>query len=107
MRTFQCLLALCFAFLWTAPAVAAEPAQASRYDFVAHPCASEDPLPGAICGFVAVPENYAKPSGRTIELNVVLFRATELPAGSTFLKLGFTGETQIGRVEITRLPDNP
>jgi len=78
MRAFQCLLALCFAFLWTAPAVAAEPAQASRYDFVAHPCASEDPLPGAICGSVAVPENYAKPSGRTIELNVVLFRATEM-----------------------------
>ena len=52
-------------------------------------------------------ESYFQGAGDYHYWKPVLFRATDLPAKSKFVKLGFTGETQIGRVEITRLPDNP
>ena len=45
----------------------------SRYEFVARPCASQESARGAICGSVAVPESYAKPRGRKIQLNVMVF----------------------------------
>src|SRR5262245_9791023 len=75
MRVPEVVGVLCTGLLLVV-AAAAQEARASDYEFAPQPCA-EEPLPGATCGSVAVPENYAKPTGRTIKLNVVLFRAAE------------------------------
>ncbi|MGH8173619.1 MAG: alpha/beta hydrolase [Rhodanobacteraceae bacterium] len=45
--------------------------------FVAKTCTSELTGAGAECGTVSVPENYAAPGARQIDLNVIVFRARE------------------------------
>lgn len=45
--------------------------------FVAKDCAASLAKAGAVCGTVSVPENYAAPDGRRIDLNVIVFRARE------------------------------
>lgn len=48
-----------------------------QFQFLAKPCASELAGADAICGTVDVPENYAVPFGRRIQLGVVVFTALE------------------------------
>jgi pimeloyl-ACP methyl ester carboxylesterase len=52
------------------------PVIAGLFTFTAHPCPASDALAHAVCGSVAVPENYAKSGSREIRLNVVIFPAT-------------------------------
>lgn len=49
---------------------------AGLFAFTAHPCPSGEALAHAVCGSVAVPEDYAKPGSREIRLNVVIYPAT-------------------------------
>jgi pimeloyl-ACP methyl ester carboxylesterase len=49
--------------------------------FVAKDCATELAKAGATCGTVAVPENYAAPAGRRIDLEVMVFRARQANVG--------------------------
>jgi pimeloyl-ACP methyl ester carboxylesterase len=49
----------------------------ARFAFTPKACATELAAAKALCGSVKVPEDYANPAGRTIDLNVVVFRALE------------------------------
>lgn len=52
------------------------PIVAGFFAFIAHPCPQNEALAHAVCGSVAVPENYAEAGSREIRLNVVVFPAT-------------------------------
>jgi pimeloyl-ACP methyl ester carboxylesterase len=45
------------------------------YQFVPRSCPSELSTTDAVCGYVTVPEDYTNRGGRTIDLNIVIFKA--------------------------------
>jgi pimeloyl-ACP methyl ester carboxylesterase len=51
------------------------------YQFVTHDCPPALATANARCGYVAVPEDYSKRGGRTINLNVIVLNSLE-PAGA-------------------------
>jgi pimeloyl-ACP methyl ester carboxylesterase len=76
MRT-TCLLAFACDVAVTACQRDASHPAATAFRFVAQPCDAALQAPSVTCGTVAVPEDYAKPQGRTIDLHVIDFHALE------------------------------
>jgi pimeloyl-ACP methyl ester carboxylesterase len=76
-RRCAILVALLVAPVWMGSLAGAPCSDGPSFRFDRRECAAAFAKGGALCGVVAVPENYADPGIRTISLNVVVFPATE------------------------------